>query len=371
MKQKIQSKVCHLTSVHPYNDTRIFIKECCTLAAAGYETYLVAPGAPDEVRNGVHLHSVLKSSGGRLLRMTRTAWRVYQKARAIKADIYQFHDPELIPIGLLLKVEGKKVIYDVHEDVPRQTLSKDYIPKYLRNLIAWLLEKLENWAAKHFDAVVCATPFIQNRFLKLNCQAVNVNNYPILTELQLPDVDWSKKERAVCYVGGIDKIRGIFEVIEAIDQTDVNLLLAGRFSDVIQREQAAAMPGWTHVEELGQLNRKEVAQTLARAMAGLVLFHPEPNHINAQPNKMFEYMSAGIPVIASNFPRWKQVLESHLCGICIEPMNPKAIAEAIQWIIDHPNEAKRMGENGRKAVEERTNWEQESKTLLELYKEIK
>ncbi len=367
MIEKKRSQVCHFTSVHPYNDIRIFIKECCTLAATGYDTNLVAPNAPDEVRNSVHLHGVPKVNGSRLLRMTKTVWAVYQKARAINADIYHFHDPELIPIGLLLKLEGKKVIYDVHEDVPKDILGKTWIPPVLRKPVAWLIRNLENFAAKRFDAVVAATPYICDRFLKLGCHAVNVNNYPILTELYLPDVDWSKKERVVCYVGGIFCIRGIFEIIEAIDQTDVKLLLAGQFSPIELRERTITMPGWDKVEELGQLNRSEVAQTLARSMAGLVLFHPEPYHLDAQPNKMFEYMSASLPVIASNFPLWKEIIEGNQCGICVDPMNPAAIGEAIQWLIDHPDEAKRMGENGRRAVEKKYNWESQVISLTKLY----
>jgi glycosyltransferase involved in cell wall biosynthesis len=315
----------------------------------------------------VHLHGVPKVNGSRILRMTKTVWAVYQKARTINADIYHFHDPELIPIGLLLKLEGKKVIYDVHEDVPKDILGKTWITPVLRKPVAWLIRNLENFAAKRFNAVVAATPYICDRFLKLGCHAVNVNNYPILTELYLPDVDWSKKERVVCYVGGIFYIRGIFEIIEAIDQSDVKLLLAGQFSPIELRERAISMRGWDKVEELGQLNRSEVAQTLARSMAGLVLFHPEPYHLDAQPNKMFEYMSASLPVIASNFPLWKEIIEGNQCGICVDPMNPAAIGEAIQWLIDHPDEAKRMGENGRRAVEKKYNWESQVISLTKLY----
>jgi hypothetical protein len=368
MNDKIKSKVCHLTSVHTYDDTRIFIKECSTLAASGYETYLVAPGAPDEVRNGVHLQGVHKSSGSRLLRMTSTVWGVYQKAQVINADIYQFHDPELIPIGLLLKLGGKKVIYDVHEDFPQDILDKTWIAPFLRTTIAWLTTIVENFAAKRFDAVVAATPFICARFLKLGANAINVNNYPLLVELHLPDVDWSQKERLVCYVGGLDQIRGIFEMVEAIGKTDTKLLLAGQFSEDAQRQQAVAIPGWANVEELGKLNRIQVAKTLAISMAGLVVIRPVPSLINGQPIKMFEYMSAGIPVIASHFPLWKNFIEGNDCGICVDPMNPTAIAEAIQWLISHPEEAKRMGKNGRRAVEEKYNWESQVVPLLNLYK---
>jgi hypothetical protein len=363
------TKITHLTSVHSPFDTRIFLKECKTLAAAGYEVVLIVPHDRDEIVDGVQIRAISKPKNRRE-RMVGTVLQVLKRALDEDAEVYHFHDPELIPIGLLLKVKGKCAIYDVHETVPEDILGKTWIAPPLRNSVAWSVRHLENYAAKRFDAVVAATPFISDRFLKLGCRAVNVNNYPILSELYLHDVDWSQKERAVGYVGGIGKIRGIFEIVEALEQTNAKLLLAGQFSDLEQRDRVAAMPGWTQVEELGQLNRKEVAQTLAKVMAGLVLFHPTPYHVTAQPNKMFEYMSAGIPVIASEFALWKQIIEGNQCGLCVDPMNPPAIAEAIQWIIDHPDEAKLMGENGRKAVEKEYNWKIESVSLLNSYESV-
>lgn len=362
-------KVVHITSVHPAFDIRIFHKECKTLTEFGYEVVLVVQYEQDEKHDRIRIRALPKPRN-RIERMVSTTWQGYQLAIQENAQVYHFHDPELIPVGLLLKAQGKKVIYDVHEDVPRDIVSKTWIPKYFRQIIAGIFEKLEDFAARYYDAIVTATPFILGRFLKLNCNAVNINNYPILDELYLSNVDWNKKERAVCYVGGITDIRGIFEMVEAIGHTEAKLLLAGQFSSPVQRAKAATMPGWAKVQELGQLNRIEVAQTLQRVMAGLVVFYPMDCHINAQPNKMFEYMSAGIPVIASNFPLWQEIIEGNECGICVEPLNPTAIAQAIQWIIDHPDEAKRMGENGRKAVEKKYNWETEAVSLLNLYKSI-
>ena len=364
----MHSKICHLSSAHPFDDIRIFHKECLSLASAGYETHLVSPSAPDEVRNKVHLHSVPHSDGGRLSRMTRTALAVYQKARSINADLYHFHDPELIPFALWLRFKGKKVIYDVHEDVPRQTLTKEYIPKYLRLFIAWIIERIENMSVRHFDAIAAATPFIEKRFKMLGCRTVNLNNYPILDELYLPDINWSMKEKAVCYVGVISQLRGAFEMVQATGDSNAKLILAGKFSPASQRDQAVRLSGWRCVEELGQITRSEVAQVLSRSMAGLVLYHPVPNHTDAQPNKLFEYMSAGIPVISSNFPLWKEIVEGHQCGICVDPLKPDEIAKAIQWILDNPEKAKKMGENGRRAVEEKYNHTVEEKKLLTLYK---
>lgn len=360
-------RVCHFTSVHDYNDDRIYLKECSALVNSGYETHLVAPEAPDEVSKGIYLHSVPKVEGKRLLRMTKTVWNIYQKALVINADIYHFHDPELIPVGLALKAKGKRVIYDVHEDLPRQILSKSYIPEYFRSPLSAVIESLEDLASKRFDVIITATPFIRDRFLRIVTNAIDINNFPILEEFYTPETSWEEKEHAVCYVGGISKIRGLIEMVEAIGETKTKLLLAGKFGNPQESHQIRSMAGWENVEELGQLNREGVAQVLAKSMAGLVVLHPIINYLDSLPIKLFEYMSAGIPVIASDFPLWKKIIEENKCGICVDPLNPKAIAEAIEWILAHPDEAKIMGKNGRQAVEQKYNWKNESQKLVDCY----
>ncbi|BAY83950.1 group 1 glycosyl transferase [Calothrix parasitica NIES-267] len=364
------NKICHLTSVHTPFDTRIFRKECVSLTNADYKVTLIVSNTQDDVVENINIRSLTKPKT-RSERITKTIWKVLEYAIDENADIYHFHDPELIPIGLILKGRGKKVIYDVHEDVPRQILSsKNYIPNFFRRLVSGTVEKIENFAVKYFDAVVTATPYIRDRFLKIGCNAIDINNYPILDELYIAKTTWEQKEKAVCYVGGIWDKRGLFEMVEAIGKTNVSLILAGKFAYSEQRDKALTMPGWNNIQELGYLNREGVAQTLANSMAGLVVLHPIINYLYALPVKMFEYMCAGIPVIASNIPLWKEIIEGNQCGICVDPMNYEAIAKAIQWIVDNPDEAKRMGENGRKAVEEKYNWENEAKKLRALYKEL-
>jgi len=362
-------KITHLTSVHPPFDTRIFQKECKSLREAGYCVGLVVRHHQDDTVDGIAIRA-LPTPKTRLQRMIVSSWRVYQEATQAQADLYHFHDPELIPIALLLRFRGKTIIYDVHEDVPRQILSKHYIPKVWRATIAWIIERLETFSARRFDAVVAATPHITHRFESLGCHAVNINNYPILNELHIPYLDWSQKGRAVCYVGGIAQIRGIREMVEAIGQTDAKLLLAGQFADSQQRQRVVSLPGWANVQELGQLDRQEVAHTLLRSIAGLVVLHPTVNYIDALPVKMFEYMSAGLPVIASNFPLWRDIIEGNDCGVCVNPLDPSAIRDAIQYLLDHPDEAQRMGKNGRQAVEEKYNWETEAQKLKSLYAEL-
>lgn len=364
----IRGKVCILTSVHPVFDTRIFHKEAKSLARAGYDVTLICQHDKEETVDGIRILPLSKPKN-RLERMTKTVWSIYRKALEINADTYHFHDPELIPTGLLLKRHGKRVIYDVHEDVPRQNLSKPYLPVAFRKLISMMIGALEAFSARRFDGVVTATPFINRRFLELGANAVNVNNYPIASELYAAGNKWKNKEKIVCYVGGIAQIRGAFEMVDAIGKIGYKLMLAGDFEPGLE-SQLKRLPGWRNVDALGFLDRNGVKATISRSMVGLVVLHPTINYIDALPVKMFEYMSAGIPVIASNFPLWREIIEGAECGICIDPLNPEEIAKAIQFIIDHPAEAEQMGKNGRRAVEKKYNWGMEEKKLLHLYSEL-
>jgi len=361
-------KVCILTSVHSLFDIRIFHKEARSLLEAGYDVTLVAQHDKDEIVEGIKI-LFLPKPRNRIARMTMTMRQVFRKALKIDADIYHFHDPELMLIGLLLKLRGKRVIYDVHEDVPRQILSKDHIIDLFRKPASIFIEAFEAFSAKRFDGVVTATPYIDKRFIELGANSVNVNNYPIVSELSSAQNQWGAKERAVCYVGGIARIRGAVEMLDAIGKTGYRLLLAGNLEVGLEQE-LMRMPGWPQVESLGFVDRKEVRATMARSIAGMVLFYPEPNHIDAQPNKMFEYMSAGIPVIASNFPLWREIIEGAKCGICVDPLDAEQIAGAIQFIGEHSAEAERMGKNGRKAIEQTFNWDNEEKKLIKVYEQI-
>jgi glycosyltransferase involved in cell wall biosynthesis len=360
--------IAHLSSAHPRDDSRVFLKECLSLAAAGHNVSLiVADGFGDETRDGVTILDAGRSSV-RLRRIFGASQRVFEKAVELNADIYHLHDPELLPAGLRLKRLGKTVIYDAHEDVAKQLLAKPYLgPKRLR-LLSHVFAKFERFAVRRLDAVIAATPTIGDKFIQLNERTVVVNNYPLLDELYL-DGSWDHKENTVCYVGGITETRGIREIIVAMSKvkSSSRLKLAGRFSDSRFETEVESLPGWDRTDALGFLDRNRLKALLRQSVAGLVTLHAMPNYVDSQPIKMFEYMSAGIPVIASDFPLWRQIIEDAQCGYCVDPSDTSAIAALIDELLADRNEARRLGENGRRAVVDRYNWPSEEAKLLEMY----
>lgn len=361
--------ICHLTSAHPRFDIRIFRKECRSLATRHNVHLVVADGLGDEVVDEVYVHDVGHPTG-RMQRFTKAPIWVLRKAIEIDADVYHLHDPELMQIALKLKRRGKKVIFDAHEDLPRQLLSKPYLSKLAARVLSWWMEHYERYVCKRLDAVVTATPIIGEKFSRFQDTTVVVNNYPMTDELFSDTVAQRERQNRICYVGGVSYIRGITEMVRALEGVEGEekvLDIAGAFTEQPTRDRVTAMRGFEKVTELGFLSREQVRDLFARCRAGIVTFLPYPNHVDAQPNKMFEYMSAGLPVIASDFPLWREIIEGNNCGICVNVRAPETIAAAISALFEKPDWAAELGANGRRAVLEKYNWKQEEKKLHELY----
>lgn len=364
--------VAHLTSVHSRYDIRIFVKECRSLVSAGYRVSLiVADGEGNEFKSGLQICDVGREPG-RLRRMTITSRRMLARCLEVDADIYHLHDPELLAISGSLRRAGKVVIFDAHEDGPAQILGKSYLHPVFRRFLSKVYGAYEARVCRNVDAVVTATSFIRDKFVRINPRSVDINNYPLLDELFSSESDRDGRKNQVCYVGGISEHRGIRDVVEAMGraQSGASLKLCGRFAEKSDESEVKTHPGWKHVDEAGWLERGDIRDVLRDSVAGLVTFHPLPNHVDAQPNKMFEYMSAAVPVIASDFPLWREIVEGNDCGICVNPQQPQAIADAIDFLVRNPDRARQMGANGWQAVQERYNWSIEEQKLFDLYEQL-
>lgn len=366
-----------MTSVHSATDPRIFHKECRSLARAGFAVTVIGPNAADSVTDAVNIKAIPREPV-RIARMTRSVWRVLDEALKQQGDVYHFHDPELIPVGLLLRARGKQVIYDIHEDLPKDILSKSYLPAWSRAAISRLMQRVESAACSRFSALVVVTPSIAGRFQSINRRTVIVHNYPYVRELIREEamVPWDQRRQSITYVGGITVQRAIREMVFAMallpERLSATLELAGTEIPVeADPENLRRNPGWARVHHHGFLDQPATFRILRHVRAGLVLFHPEPNHVEAMPQKIFEYMGAGLPIIASDFPLWRRIIGDAGCGIFVDPQNPREIAKAIEFVLTHPREAEEMGRRGQAAVVDRFNWDTEADKLVRLYLELK
>lgn len=363
-------RVAHLTSAHSRADVRIFLKECRSLAAAGFEVFLVvADGQGAASVEGVNIVDVGARSRSRTGRALSTARRVFAAAQRLRADICHFHDPELMPWGLLLRLAGSQVVYDAHENLPDDVLSKHYLPSAMLRPVSYIAGRLELIGSKRLNAVVAATPDILQRFQATPTLAAGVYNFPLAAEL-LSMGEWDSRCAQACYVGGISANRGIREIAAAADRCQTRIILAGPFWDGLTYDQASALPGWSRVEYRGVIPRAGVAEVMARSRVGIVTLLPTASHLNSLPTKLFEYMSAGLAVVASNFALWREIVAETGSGLCVDPRDPAAIAEAIDRLAGDTQFGAECGRNGVRAVAGRFNWATQAQKLLALYEQL-
>ena len=370
-------RICHMTSVHKRYDTRIFQHECRSLAAYGYDVCLiVADGLGDEEKNGVKIYDVGTNKVSRIKRMISITKRIEKKALMLDCEVYHFHDPELMFVGLHLASKRKKVIVDMHEDHPSYISEAGYIP--MRKCVAFFYEKLENYAVKRFSGIVSTRQTITDRLSKYNPNIELITNYPNLLN-NAPSAEKAgiadNNEIIIAFAGAVVDSWRHKLIIDAIEDMDnVKYLLAGPVSDEYL-SMLKSLKGWNKVQYLGEVPYDTVGEMYSKASIGVAIYVYCKNMGGTEGNlantKMFEYMNYGLPFICTDFRVWKQIVEEEeKCGICVNPYDQKAIKEAIKYMVTHPAERRAMGMNSRMAAQKAYNWESQEKKLVAFYKRI-
>lgn len=367
-----------LTSVHRIFDDRIFHKESRSLVRAGYEVFLVAPHERDEKVEGVQVLGVLKSRS-RLRRMLLTFIRVLLRGLKVRATIYHFHDPELIPVGLFLRGLGRKVIYDIHEYNADTVLTKHWLPTGARRTVSRVVMWLDRYAVKKMSGVVVVNEDMAELFqsgLPSACPVITIHNYPELQDAA-PDDGHLADEPVGIYVGGLSKDRGLEVLLEAgkrlrLAYPEARIQVLGPLELAGVRRECAFVDMWGAygVEYLGRVPHREVPKRLRRARVGLIPWLPTPNHLKGTPVKLFEYMLAELPVVASDFGFISLIVRNTGCGLLVPPGDAAALSKAIEVLLRDPSKAAEMGLRGRMAVLDRYNWGSEEKKLVALYESL-
>lgn len=368
-------KVCHITNIHDWNDTRIFYKECISLAEAGYQVSLIAPNAEEGTHNGVYVISVEKKKTSRLYRATILAWKVMRKALKTKANIIHFHDPELIWIGLILHFFYRKVvIFDVHENLTAQIQDKKWLK--FKKLIAWLYGILERFSSRFFHIVIAEESY-RYLFEKRAKSLTVVLNFPEADKLKKLALTERSEENGILYIGVVSEIRGIFQIIEALNvlkQREVPFTFhcVGPIDEGLM-DKLEQLEAYQNIKKdiifYGRKPMFEAYKLACHSKLALSLLHPTPNYIRSYSTKIFEYMAIGLPFVVSDFPLYSFVKERKI-GYCVDPFDCVKIADTFEYLLSDSEEISLQIEEAKIAVKKDFSWESQREKLLNLYNQI-
>jgi len=363
-----------MTTVHHPYDTRIYHKECVSLKEAGYDVSLIAPVEKNEdlKQSKVDIIPIAKYKN-RWKRMVLGPIRAYKIAKKLKADIYHFHDPELLAVGWLLKKKSNKVIYDIHEDYYTSIMQKDYFSLPIKRLIGKVYNIVERFLIKKMDLCL-AEKYYLDRYERGAC----VLNYPVVNEQLINQkIEADPDSNQLLYTGNVSVVRGAFyhaEVPKILE--NIEIYMVGKCDKALadqMKKHAEPHHAQLHFDGIDRfVEREEIDSYYMNYnwIAGLAIFPATDHYLKKELTKFFEYMSAGLPIICSNFPKWKEFIDQHQCGITVDPDNKQEIKEAIQYLKDNPIEAERMGYNGREAVVKELSWKSQEVKLLQWYQQL-
>ncbi len=394
----MKTKIAHLTSHHSILDNRVFNRECRSLAAAGYDVVLVAQHGQDELRDGIQIRAVPRYRS-RFERVTLTAFRVFRRALQERPAVFHCHDPELIPWAVLLRLLGKRVIYDVHEDFTQAATVRSWLPGFARRLVA-RFSQLLGWLAQKTMWIVIAERYYERRFPG----ATAVLNYPddeqsaALQAIERQPHLQPEKIRLL-YVGSSTKSRGAFLHAElATRLPGCEIVMSGFCGTTITEGIRTfsgdatlgfmAPDGSIRWEKRSERPDPEVSTVILEGVgyfvppksmikhfsqkwtAGIAVFPCTEHYYEKELTKFFEYMAAGLPIVCSNFPTWRALVEEPGAGIAVDPSDWDAIIGAIRQLHESPEKAVAMGLAGRRAVQERFNWQSQADNLVGLYARV-
>jgi len=370
-------KVCILTSVHPPFDTRVFYKEALALVQAGFKVTLIAPyEKPKDLKNKIKIIGLPKYKS-RILRPLNHL-RIIALALKEKADIYHFHDPELMGVGIILKyLTRKPVIYDVHESYPDMILIKPWISQKLRRIVSELVRFSEMVTARVIKNIITADPETKKFFDQYTQNTEVIYNFAKLEFFPKIERKEVKSPITLIHVGAMLEERGIWVILKAIavlKNYPITLILVGKMQRRGLREEIIKFIKNHKLQDkiklIGQIPFTKVPEYLRKADIGLVALQDVIKFRKNICTKIFEYMASGLPIVASNVASTRPFVKELKNGILFRTDDFHDLARAIKELIATPENIIQMGRKGRRLFEEKYNWRNEQKKLIDYYKKL-
>jgi len=365
-------KVIHVTSAHPRDDVRIKVKFANYWADRCPSELIVCDGLPDETKDNVRITGLIKRKS-RLLRALLGPFDCLRELRRKKDHcVVHLHDPELLLAAKFMRLAGYTVIFDLHEDLIDQVISKPYMTRRVAMVTHFLARFIYPLLLRTANVHIAATHAISAAYeRRLGRKVLTVYNYVMQAETRAPG-SYSPDSKQLVYTGAINEIRGIYrmlDIAEALPE-DWRLVLAGRFRVEALKTRAMQHPGWKRVDYRGQLSRDQVREIYAQSAAGLVLFDKQPNHMESLPNKMFEYMGNALPCIATDIPQWQKLVEGNGVGICVPDNDDATMLRMIHSYLEDGERREQHALNGATLVHEKFTWEPQFDAYAELVRSL-
>lgn len=362
--------VCHFTTAHTGLKSRSFHRELIPLAEWGINVRYVAPMTPTDGRGGVEF--VTLPARKSRLRRTLAAPALLRTLLRADANLYHFQDPELLPIAFALKLLfRKRVVYDAYEDFPSMMANKRFLPGILRRAAAKVIDCAERQAARWFDGVITADALTLRRLARHGkSRKLVFYNFPNLDFFPPPKPHTERFD--VVYRGGLSERAGLYVLLAAMRflaarGRPARLLLIGYFDDAAAeqelRNRIRASGLASSVVIRRRLDHEQMAEALSEAHIGVSPLLPIPKFLRNIPVKIFEYWACGLPVVASALPPILPFFRHAEAGFLYPATSSMQLADAIGWLLDHPDMAARMGERGRDLVTQRFNNRSEVRKL--------
>jgi glycosyltransferase involved in cell wall biosynthesis len=370
------NNIAHISTVHIRTDTRIYYKEVQSLSKHYNVLMIVADG----LGNSITDYCEILDLGLPKNRTARILFFGLKSIRLLKSkniDIVHIHDPELIIVGLLLKIKGYKVVYDIHELVYKSIKDKSWITfKRVRFIIALIYRYIEGIALRFFDKIILAEDgykdFYDSEYPKRISKYTYIRNYPIISMFSKNNkeiINSFSKENNIIYLGAISEERGVFELIESMNYLDdsFKLYIIGKWRSNLLLEKCQNSLGWNKVEMLGYIEPHKIGEYIKNSKLGMCTLHKIDNYAYTTPVKSFEYLINGLPLIMTDFPFWQKFYKD--VALFVDPKDPKKISEAIYNIINDPKKYDKLSKNSVNLALKHT-WDSEEKKLFKLYSDL-
>jgi glycosyltransferase involved in cell wall biosynthesis len=280
---------------------------------------------------------------------------------------------------LLLIRQGKRVIYDIHEYYAQSMLTKSWIPSPARRVFSGMINLIERFAASKMTGIITVNQQMEAEFRKRNPNTIAIANYPPQWFIDKCGQRRAPIPNRIIYCGLVNEERGYQIIFDAMRLVRLQIPQAHCLviGPIEESQTFAKHPRLSEVVDDrlgviwgGNIQPEEVPVRLQTAQVCWLPLQSTRRFEDSEPIKLFEYMAAGCPIVASRLGSVTKIVEKTGCGILVSPSDAQSHANAIYYLLTHPKEAAEMGLRGQQAVEKEYNWASQEHKLLTFYDKI-